>query len=133
MRDYFSTNEWQIIERNGRTDRQNLHRFFEQWTLKESYVKAIGEGLNFSLTRIQFFKFEEIKSNIFRAPSPLFHYVNSNYDLPLYNNNNNNDNNESDNNDDENDYHKEEERKIDLKILVQIDDFVQVIIYNNSF
>ena len=35
-------------------EKKQLERFFRTWTLKESYVKAIGTGLNIDLRRLNF-------------------------------------------------------------------------------
>merc|ERR1719498_2125126 len=57
-REYFDTfkrqmsrNEWDIILQEQNEDEQYA-RFYRQWALKESYVKAIGTGLTFSPRRI---------------------------------------------------------------------------------
>lgn len=40
--------------RRARGDAGRLRRFFLNWGLKESYVKAMGQGLGFDLRRISF-------------------------------------------------------------------------------
>lgn len=61
--DVFTANEWQTILRNTNTQsidsRLEFHQhavdlFFIHWALKEAYVKALGEGIGFGLTRIEF-------------------------------------------------------------------------------
>jgi 4'-phosphopantetheinyl transferase len=66
MRRQFTVDEWKQIENptfDGADkmstisttlgDRQ-LAEFFRHWSLKESYVKAIGSGLNIDLQRLNF-------------------------------------------------------------------------------
>ncbi len=54
----FTQFEWSHI--NGITlhsqcnNRDRIHRFLIQWSMKEAYVKAIGEGLYFNLLRVEF-------------------------------------------------------------------------------
>ncbi len=53
----FTPFEWSYI--NGilpaqRKNRDRIHRFLIQWSMKEAYVKAIGEGLSFDLLRVEF-------------------------------------------------------------------------------
>jgi len=44
--------EWGDIKDKNTSDQ--LHRFYETWTLKESYIKAIGIGLGMELQRMEF-------------------------------------------------------------------------------
>ena len=49
----FTAGEWGAIR--GREGRQEqLAMFFRHWTLKESYVKAVGSGLNLDLRSLNF-------------------------------------------------------------------------------
>ena len=59
MRKQFTDQEWLAI-RGGSEDsyEQKLERFFRHWTLKESYVKTVGTGLNIDLRTLNF-KVEE--------------------------------------------------------------------------
>ena len=59
MRKQFTDQEWLAI-RGGCEDssEQKLERFFRHWTLKESYVKTVGTGLNIDLRTLNF-KVEE--------------------------------------------------------------------------
>ncbi len=57
FRDTFTSFEWLFINGLLPTQRKNLdriHRFLIQWSMKEAYVKAIGEGLIFDLLRVEF-------------------------------------------------------------------------------
>lgn len=38
----------------GKSDDENLQRFFWSWTMKEAYTKALGLGLTFNIRRIEF-------------------------------------------------------------------------------
>jgi len=53
MRSCFTVTEWRTIEGGG-DDKANLRLFFIHWTLKESYIKAVGIGLGFELQRAEF-------------------------------------------------------------------------------
>ena len=53
MTKQFTDKEWQTIRKSGK-DEQQLQTFFRHWTLKESYVKAIGTGLNLDLKTLEF-------------------------------------------------------------------------------
>ena len=53
MRRQFTDQEWININNAGDEEDQ-LSRFFRHWTLKESYVKAVGTGLNIDLRRLNF-------------------------------------------------------------------------------
>lgn len=59
MRKQFTDQEWLAI-RGGFADssEKKLERFFRHWTLKESYVKTVGTGLNIDLRTLNF-KVEE--------------------------------------------------------------------------
>jgi 4'-phosphopantetheinyl transferase len=46
-RHFFSSSEWRDLKACGEEGRTKL--FFDLWTLKESYLKAIGAGLSLSL------------------------------------------------------------------------------------
>ncbi|KAJ4787060.1 L-aminoadipate-semialdehyde dehydrogenase-phosphopantetheinyl transferase [Rhynchospora pubera] len=50
---YFTTFEWDNIVHAGSIDKV-LTEFYRYWSLKESYVKAIGAGLGFGLNRLEF-------------------------------------------------------------------------------
>jgi phosphopantetheinyl transferase (holo-ACP synthase) len=53
MSSCFTPLEWQVIHsRSG--EHAQLCQFYTFWTLKESFVKAIGTGLGFDLQRVQF-------------------------------------------------------------------------------
>ena len=49
----FSQKEWHFID-SGADNQQRLNRFIRLWTLKESYVKADGSGIDLDLKRISF-------------------------------------------------------------------------------
>ena len=54
MKRQFTTEEWsQICPENAKLSDQAAN-FFRFWTLKESFVKAIGHGLGFNLQRLSF-------------------------------------------------------------------------------
>ena len=55
MRKQFTEQEWLSIH-GGSEDNpeQKLERFFRHWTLKESYVKTVGTGLNLDLRTLNF-------------------------------------------------------------------------------
>eukprot|EP01064_Diplonema_japonicum_P038145 TRINITY_DN9140_c0_g2_i1.p1 TRINITY_DN9140_c0_g2~~TRINITY_DN9140_c0_g2_i1.p1 ORF type:complete len:296 (+),score=47.90 TRINITY_DN9140_c0_g2_i1:60-890(+) len=53
MQDCFSPSEWDIIV-TPTTSLDQLTNFYVMWTLKESFVKAIGIGLGYELSRIEF-------------------------------------------------------------------------------
>ena len=50
MKSNFSNEEWSTI----RSSPNELNMFFRLWTLKESYVKAIGTGITIDLSKISF-------------------------------------------------------------------------------
>ena len=66
MRRQFTEQEWACINGGGDTaEAARLARFFRHWTLKESYVKAVGTGLNLDLRTLNFQLFEELEvSNV---------------------------------------------------------------------
>lgn len=70
MRRICSEEEIKYINEQTDNQSQSFERFFRIWTLKESFVKAIGEGLAFPLKNITFKIMEgdlgrlEIQSNI---------------------------------------------------------------------
>jgi len=53
MTQQFSGNEWTNI-RKAKEEGEQVKAFMRHWTLKESYVKAVGLGLNLDLQRIEF-------------------------------------------------------------------------------
>jgi len=53
MNDVFTKNEWKEIN-EPKEDKKRLERFYKFWSLKESYVKAIGKGLVLDLQTIEF-------------------------------------------------------------------------------
>ena len=53
MNKQFSKTEWVFIN-FGSNDWQKLSRFIRLWTLKESYVKAVGTGISSPLNQISF-------------------------------------------------------------------------------
>ncbi|XP_064638099.1 L-aminoadipate-semialdehyde dehydrogenase-phosphopantetheinyl transferase-like [Lineus longissimus] len=53
MRRQFTDDEWEAIK-EPMTDSGRLARFYRFWCLKESYVKAVGIGIGYSLQRLSF-------------------------------------------------------------------------------
>ncbi|XP_024865077.1 L-aminoadipate-semialdehyde dehydrogenase-phosphopantetheinyl transferase isoform X2 [Kryptolebias marmoratus] len=49
----FTAYEWSTIQSAG-SEHQKLAAFYRHWTLKESFIKAIGTGLGFNLQRVEF-------------------------------------------------------------------------------
>ncbi|CAG8434786.1 11744_t:CDS:2 [Ambispora gerdemannii] len=54
FRDQFSEYEYNTIKPPNLSEKEQLQRFYRYWCLKESYVKAIGVGLNMKLSDIEF-------------------------------------------------------------------------------
>jgi 4'-phosphopantetheinyl transferase len=56
MQRQFTAAEWVAIKgpEGARTEAEQLEAFFRHWTLKESYVKAVGTGLNIDLQTLDF-------------------------------------------------------------------------------
>jgi 4'-phosphopantetheinyl transferase len=70
FRHHFGPNEWSQIyakKSSSTTNTTNssscLENFYRFWSLKESYIKAIGIGLGFDLLRVQF-QLEEIEEEM---------------------------------------------------------------------
>ena len=65
MKRQFTTEEWsQICSENAKLSDQAAN-FFRFWTLKESFVKAIGHGLGFNLQRLSFSAHSPLHSESF--------------------------------------------------------------------
>lgn len=60
MRRQFTQGEWQFIKTPS-FESQQIARFYRLWTLKESYVKAVGIGLGMDLQRINFRICDELR------------------------------------------------------------------------
>ncbi|OQR69304.1 L-aminoadipate-semialdehyde dehydrogenase-phosphopantetheinyl transferase-like [Tropilaelaps mercedesae] len=60
MRRQFTPAEWRFIE-SSPYEAQQVKRFYRLWTLKESYVKAVGVGLDLGLHRISFNICDELR------------------------------------------------------------------------
>ena len=58
---FFSKEETLYIDASS-NDAENLHRFFQLWTHKESYVKMIGAGISSSIIEIPVISQQEMKS-----------------------------------------------------------------------
>ena len=54
MRGQFTAGEWLVIRSSEKTPEEQLAAFFRNWTLKESFVKAVGTGLNLDLQTLDF-------------------------------------------------------------------------------
>ena len=55
MKKQFTDAEWEAIRGEDRdSEAEQLARFFRHWALKESYVKAVGTGLNVDLRTLNF-------------------------------------------------------------------------------
>ncbi|XP_039600124.1 L-aminoadipate-semialdehyde dehydrogenase-phosphopantetheinyl transferase isoform X2 [Polypterus senegalus] len=53
MKRQFTDHEWKVIKSAG-SELKQLDMFYRHWTLKESFIKAIGTGVSFNLQRIEF-------------------------------------------------------------------------------
>uniref|UniRef100_A0A8C4RQP8 L-aminoadipate-semialdehyde dehydrogenase-phosphopantetheinyl transferase n=1 Tax=Erpetoichthys calabaricus TaxID=27687 RepID=A0A8C4RQP8_ERPCA len=53
MKRQFTDHEWKVIKSAG-SELKQLEMFYRHWTLKESFIKAIGTGVGFNLQRIEF-------------------------------------------------------------------------------
>lgn len=55
---HFTASEWAYIRQSS--DEDALYaRFYRLWSLKESFIKAVGIGLGFALQRAEFFRCDE--------------------------------------------------------------------------
>lgn len=54
MRGQFTEAEWLVIRSGEKSPEDQLAAFFRNWTLKESFVKAVGTGLNLDLQTLDF-------------------------------------------------------------------------------
>ena len=63
MNRQFTEQEWTVIRGDMEDEKTQLERFFRNWTLKESYVKAIGTGLNIDLRSLNFRIVEDLTSS----------------------------------------------------------------------
>ena len=63
MNRQFTEQEWTVIRGDMEDEKTQLERFFRNWTLKESYVKAIGTGLNIDLRTLNFRIAEKLTSH----------------------------------------------------------------------
>jgi len=72
MKRQFTTEEWsQICDENLKISEQ-AENFFRFWTLKESFVKAIGHGLGFNLQRLSFFTHSPLQVHSLTKDTVLF-------------------------------------------------------------
>lgn len=72
MRRQFTDEEWMSISGNQCvSDEDKLATFFRHWTLKESYVKAVGTGLNLDLRTLNFKIDEDLNPNCVITSSTL--------------------------------------------------------------
>jgi len=51
--DKLTPGEWRTIHRDG-SEKSRFAEFYKHWALKEAYIKAVGIGLGFELTRADF-------------------------------------------------------------------------------
>ncbi|ESK97493.1 ebony activating protein [Moniliophthora roreri MCA 2997] len=63
FRDQLTPLERRLLLSPGVTDHEGLKRFFWMWTLKEAYTKALGIGLGFDFSRVEF----DVESDIVRV------------------------------------------------------------------
>lgn len=78
---YFTDQEY--LDINSRTGKEKREYFFDIWTLKESYVKALGQGLTISLKSFSFRLTRD--AIVFDPAKPGDHYQFKTYDLdPAY-------------------------------------------------
>ncbi|XP_061184564.1 L-aminoadipate-semialdehyde dehydrogenase-phosphopantetheinyl transferase-like [Saccostrea echinata] len=64
MRRQFTESEWSQIQKSTE-EREQLKTFYRLWCLKESYVKALGVGIGFEVSRLDFtFNTEYLEENV---------------------------------------------------------------------
>ena len=51
---HFTPSEWDYIRGAGDDADKQYTRFYQLWSLKEAYIKAVGVGLGFALLRAEF-------------------------------------------------------------------------------
>jgi len=54
MENCFTNSEWKVIKQQSQNEYEQLSQFYTHWTLKESYIKAVGIGLGFDLQSCSF-------------------------------------------------------------------------------
>lgn len=71
MKRQFTDHEWETIK-SFVTESDQLASFYRHWCLKESYVKAVGTGLNIDLRTIEFHIKSEITNESVTCDSKVF-------------------------------------------------------------
>lgn len=72
MNRHFTEQEWKEIESSNDRDLQ-MHSFYRHWCLKESFVKAIGKGIGYSLLSLNFATRTPLTSNAVVTDTVLYH------------------------------------------------------------
>lgn len=74
MNRQFSSSEWrEIYGTSSSTEDEQLAMFLRHWTLKESYVKALGVGITISLKSLDFRTNSKLVSNKLICDTVLYH------------------------------------------------------------
>lgn len=70
---FFTPHEIEDMKSAG-NEQQQIHYFFQLWTLKESYMKAIGSGMSMSLSSFSFQKKDQEFSLAFSKDDKDWHF-----------------------------------------------------------